>query len=59
VTVLATWSEKSNHEIQIEVRSDEPLLRSGTRCETLAAALKHALKAPPAIPTATTSLPLG
>lgn len=58
VTVLATWSDKSSHEVQIEVRSDEPLLRSGTRCETLATALKQALDRATAIPTAATSLPL-
>jgi hypothetical protein len=43
ITVLATWIDRNNHDLQVEVRSDEPMLRSGTRCEQIAKALQQSL----------------
>lgn len=40
VNVLATWSNKAIGEVQLEVRSAEPMLRKGTRCEETAEALQ-------------------
>lgn len=41
VTVLASWSNQSSGEVKIEVRSAEPMLRYGTRCEMTANALRQ------------------
>lgn len=41
VTVLATWSDRHCGEVQIEVRSGEPLLRPTTRCEQIASGLRQ------------------
>lgn len=41
VTVLAAWTNQSTGEAKIEVRTAEPMLRSGTRCEITAKALKQ------------------
>ena len=43
VSLLASWSDRSAREVLIEVRSDEPLLRSGTRCELTAMTLQKYL----------------
>ena len=45
VKVLISWSDKHSKQCSIEVRSDEPFLKSGTRCENIATAL-HALIPP-------------
>ena len=44
VTVLISWSDRATQQVLIEVRSDEPMLRSNTCCEQLAQALKRALQ---------------
>lgn len=41
VTVLAAWTNQAQGEVKIEVRSQEPMLRKGTRCETTALALQR------------------
>ena len=41
VSVLVAWTNQASREAKIEVRSAEPLLRSGTRCEITANALKR------------------
>jgi hypothetical protein len=43
VKVLVSWASRNPQELQVEVRSHEPLLRSGTRCEHIAIALKRLL----------------
>ena len=43
VSVLVTWCNRGTHEVQIEVRSDEPMLRSGTGCEQIAQQLRTML----------------
>jgi len=44
VTVLVTWADRRAREVQIEVRSDEPMLRSGTHCEQVAQYLRQLLQ---------------
>lgn len=44
VTVLISWSDRATQQVLIEVRSDEPMLRSNTCCEQLAQALKRVLQ---------------
>jgi len=44
VSVLVTWSDRRAREVQIEVRSDEPMLRSGTSCEQVAEQLRELLQ---------------
>jgi hypothetical protein len=41
VSVIAAWTNQRSGEVKIEVRSQEPLLRKQTRCQTLAAALQQ------------------
>ena len=43
MSVLVTWCNRGTHEVQIEVRSDEPMLRSGTGCEQIAQQLRTML----------------
>ena len=43
VKLLVSWTSRTAQELQVEVRSHEPLLRSGTRCEQIAKALEHLL----------------
>ena len=43
VTLIASWSDQSIGEVQIEVRSDEPMFRPGSRCECIARALQSVL----------------
>ncbi len=40
VNVLVSWTSASRSECQIEVRSSEPMLKKGTRCEQIANALR-------------------
>jgi hypothetical protein len=40
VKLIASWTDRSAGELQIEVMSDEPLLLRGTRCEQMATALQ-------------------
>ena len=42
VKLIASWTDRSGGEFQIEVMSDEPLLLQGTRCERVADALQMA-----------------
>jgi hypothetical protein len=42
VTVLASWSCSRSREAQLEVRSSEPQLRAGTRCQQIAEHLQAA-----------------
>ncbi len=42
VKLIASWTDRSAGELQIEVMSDEPLLLQGTRCERMATALQRA-----------------
>ncbi len=41
VTVLASWNCSHSREAQLEVRSSEPQLRQGTRCQQIAEQLQH------------------
>ena len=41
VTVLASRLNQSNRDVQLEVRSSEPMLSRGTRCESVAISLKQ------------------
>ena len=41
VTVLASWNCSRSREAQLEVRSSEPQLRQGTRCQQIAEQLKQ------------------
>ena len=43
VRLIAAWKDEQNREIKIEIRSDEPTLRSGTHCEERAKALMELL----------------
>ena len=43
VTVIISANNGSDNEFQVEVRSSEPMLRSETRCELVAAELQKAL----------------
>lgn len=40
VKLIASWTDRSTGELQIEVMSDEPMLLQGTRCERMATALR-------------------
>jgi len=40
VTVMASIVNRARQEIQLEVRSSEPMLSRGTRCERVAASIK-------------------
>jgi len=40
VTVLASWNCSRSREAQLEVRSSEPQLRTGTRCQQIAERLQ-------------------
>ena len=42
VTVLASWNCSRSREAQLEVRSSEPQLRQGTRCQQIAEQLQQA-----------------
>lgn len=42
VKLIASWTNQSAGELQIEVLSDEPLLLKGTRCELMAIELQRA-----------------
>ena len=42
VTVLASWNCSRSRETQLEVRSSEPQLRQGTRCQRIAEELQRA-----------------
>ena len=42
VTVLASWNCSRSREAQLEVRSSEPQLRQGTRCQRIAEELQRA-----------------
>ena len=42
VTVMASWNCSRSREAQLEVRSSEPQLRSGTRCQQIAEQLQRA-----------------
>lgn len=42
VTVLASWNCSRSREAQLEVRSSEPQLRAGTRCQQIAEQLQRA-----------------
>jgi hypothetical protein len=39
----ASWTSRTAKELQVEVISHEPLLRSGTHCEQVAKALQQRL----------------
>ena len=41
VTVLASWNCSRSRECQLEVRSSEPQLRQGTRCQQIAEQLQQ------------------
>ena len=41
VTVLASWNCQRSRECQLEVRSAEPQLRHGTRCQQIAEQLQR------------------
>jgi hypothetical protein len=41
VTVLASWNCSRSREAQLEVRSSEPQLRQGTRCQQIAEQLQQ------------------
>ena len=41
VTVLASWNCSRSREAQLEVRSSEPQLRQGTRCQQIAEQLQR------------------
>lgn len=41
VTVLVSLVDRRSHEVQMEVRSSEPMLTRGTRCEVVATAIKQ------------------
>lgn len=43
VNVIVSWNDRLRGEIQIEVRSSEPLLRKGTRCELIANTIREAM----------------
>lgn len=43
VSVLISWTDQRNHEAQVEVRSDEPMLSRGTRCEAIASHIRSRL----------------
>lgn len=43
VKLIVIWSNENDHQIKIEVRSDEPTLRPGTHCEQRAKALMEFL----------------
>jgi hypothetical protein len=45
VTVLASWNCSRSREAQLEVRSSEPQLRHGTRCQQIAEQLQQAQRA--------------
>ena len=42
VTVLASWNCSRSREAQLEVRSAEPQVRQGTRCQQIAEQLQQA-----------------
>ena len=42
ITVLASWNCSRSREAQLEVRSSEPQLRAGTRCQQIAEQLQRA-----------------
>lgn len=42
VKLIASWTDRSTGEFQIEVLSDEPLLLQETQCKRMAAALRRA-----------------
>ena len=46
VSVLVIWSDRRAHEVHIEVRSDEPMIRAGTSCEQVAQQLRQLLRGP-------------
>lgn len=41
VTVVASWNCQRTRECQLEVRSSEPQLRQGTRCQQIAEQLRQ------------------
>jgi len=41
VTVLASWNCSRSRECQLEVRSSEPQVRQGTRCQRIAEQLQQ------------------
>ena len=41
VTVMASIVNRTRQEVQLEVRSSEPMLSRGTRCERVAASMKQ------------------
>ena len=41
VTVVASWNCQRSRECQLEVRSSEPQLRQGTRCQQIAEQLQR------------------
>ena len=41
VSVIAAWTNQRSGEVKIEVRSQEPMLKKETRCQTLATALQR------------------
>ncbi|KGG14182.1 MULTISPECIES: hypothetical protein [Prochlorococcus] len=43
VNVLISWSDKRKRECSVEVRSDEPYLKRGTRCENITGQLRKLL----------------
>jgi hypothetical protein len=47
VKVLVSWTNRTANELQVQVISDEPLLRAGTRCEQVAKALHQLLSPQP------------
>ena len=44
VSVLVMWTDRRGQEVQIEVRSDEPMLRPRTHCEHIAEKLRGLLQ---------------
>lgn len=40
VKVIVSWNDRKHLEAQVEVRSEEPLLKSGTRCSIIADSIK-------------------
>jgi len=45
VAVIAMWTDRKNKNIEIEVRSDESILRGQTQCEDVTAAMLKSLPA--------------
>jgi hypothetical protein len=43
VRLIAAWKNERNRELSLEIRSDEPALRSGTHCEQRAKELMKLL----------------